>query len=216
MYPEQCRRNYKNFVDGILKVAQEGALFRGAMANGLKLAGLVSVASGTYDYFKENAFFFLGPVSLNRLVGTAIGCATAMTLSMPFDAIKTRLHMMRPLPNGQYPYNGFFDCMFKMIKYECSPKKFSNYGTFYTGGQAYFVRLYAIALVSQWILDYYHSNNYVQEFWQPARYHYPSGIDYDIHDPYTDGPNKMMVYNWSANAGFPGLHPDGKSSMVAL
>jgi len=156
MYPEQCRRNYKSFADGIIKVAEEGALFRGGLANGLKLAGLVSVASGTYDWFKENSYYFFGPVSLNRLVGTGIGVATAMVLSMPFDAVRTRLHTMRPLPNGQYPYNGFLDCFMKMIRYECQPKKFSNFGTFYTGGQAYFARLYGIALVSQHILDYYH------------------------------------------------------------
>jgi len=216
MYPEQCRRNYKSFADGLVKVAEEGALFRGATANGLKLAGLVSVASGTYDYFKENAFYFFGPISLNRLVGTAIGCGTAMVLSMPFDCIKTRLHTMRPLPNGVMPYNGFLDCMAKILRYECSPKKFANFGTFYTGGQAYFARLYGIALVSQWILDYYHANNYTEEYWQPARYQFASGIDYDVHEPWTDGPNKMMVYNWSAKAGFPGLHPDGKSHLVAL
>ena len=39
MYPESQRRNYRSFVDGLVKVTEEGALFRGAMANGLKLGG---------------------------------------------------------------------------------------------------------------------------------------------------------------------------------
>ena len=134
MYPEQCRRNYKNFADGIVKVAQEGALFRGALANGLKLGGLVSVAAGTYDWMKENMFFFFGPVALNRFVGTAVGCGTALVLSMPFDTVRNRLHTMRPLPNGQYPYNGTIDAFFKINKYECSKTKQANFGAFLTGG----------------------------------------------------------------------------------
>lgn len=189
MYPEACRRNYKNFADGFVKCAQEGALFRGALANGLKLAGLVSVASSTYDWLKENAYFFFGPVALNRIIATGAGVATAMALSMPFDTVRNRLQTMRPLPNGQYPYSGTFDCMAKIVKYECSKSKQANFGAFYTGGQAYFVRLYLIAFLSQYLLDYYHAGNYTSEFWQPARYTYSSGIDYDIHNPYTDGYN---------------------------
>ena len=39
------------------------------------------------------------------------------------------------------------------------------------------------------ILDAYHSSDMVSEFWQPARFSYTSGIDYDIHNPWTDGFN---------------------------
>ena len=134
MYPEKCRRNYKSFIDGLIKVAEEGALFRGALANGFKLAGLVSVASGTYDWMKENMFYFFGPISLNRLVSTTVGVATAMFLSMPFDTVRTRLHTMRPLPNGVYPYTGSLDCFVKTIKYEGQKSKMSNWGCFYVGG----------------------------------------------------------------------------------
>lgn len=160
---------------------------------------------------KENAFYFFGPIMMNRLVATTVGVATAMALSMPFDTVKTRLHTMRPLPNGVYPYSGMIDCISKMYKYECQPGKMSNWGAFYVGGQAYFARLWVIAYLSQFILDYYHASNKVQEFWQPARYQYTSGIDYDIHDPYTDGFNQMMVRNWMAKGGFGALSPDGKT-----
>jgi solute carrier family 25 oxoglutarate transporter 11 len=110
MYPEKCRRNYKSFIDGLIKVSEEGALFRGALANGLKIAGLVSAASGSYDWVKENTFYFFGPITAVRLLATTAGVATAVALSMPFDAIRTRLHTMRPLPNGQMPYEGTLDC----------------------------------------------------------------------------------------------------------
>lgn len=105
-------------MDGIVKVTQEGALFRGALANGLKLGGMVCLASGIMDFMKENTYYFFGPIALTRIVGVTSGVATAMVLSMPFDAIKTRLHTMRPLPNGELPYTGTMDCLNKMVKYE--------------------------------------------------------------------------------------------------
>lgn len=217
MYPEQCRRNYKNFADGIIKVAQEGALFRGALANGMKLGGLVSVSTGIYDWMKENTYYFFGPISMVRLVSTVCGVGTAVLMSMPFDTIKTRLHVMRPLPNGAYPYTGTIDCFCKMLKYECARKKQSNIpAAFYSGGQAYALRLFLIAYMSQFLLDAYHAGDYTEEFWQPARFSYTTGIDYDIHNPYTDGYNQMMVRNWMAKGGFPGIHPDGKSSIKVL
>ena len=148
MYPEQCRRNYRNFVDGFIKVAQEGALYRGALANGFKYAGLVSVGGGMYDWVKENMFYFLGPISALRIIGTAVGVGCATAVSMPFDTVRTRLHTMRPLPNGEYPYRGFLDCATKMYRYECAFEKHNNFGSFYTGGQAYFLRLYGIAMIS--------------------------------------------------------------------
>lgn len=102
----------------MVKVTQEGAIFRGAFANGLKLGGIVSLATGIMDYMKENTYYFFGPMYLTRLVGVTAGVTTAMVLSMPFDTIRTRLHTMRPLPNGEMPYKGTVDCLSKMIKYE--------------------------------------------------------------------------------------------------
>jgi len=211
LYPDQCKRNYKSFVDGLIRVTEEKALMRGALANGLKLAGMVSVASATLDWMKENMFFFFGPIYLNKLVSITVGVATATAISMPCDTVRNRLHTMRPLPNDEMPYKNTLDCFNKIVKYECSFDKQSNFGAFYTGGQAYFGRLLVISLLGNLWLEHYHATNQVQEYWQPARFHYTSGIDYDIHDPYTDGFNRMMIKNWMAKGGHSGLHPDGKS-----
>ena len=123
MYPEQCRRNYKSFTDGIIKVAEEGALFRGALANGLKISGILLCAAGVNDWLKENTYYFFGPIPLTRIVGTTGGVIAAGALSMPFDTIRTRMHTMRPLPNGVYPYENSVDCMAKIVKFECSRAK---------------------------------------------------------------------------------------------
>lgn len=148
MYPEQCRRNYKSFTDGLIKVAEEGALFRGAIPNGLKLSGMLCVAAGLNDWMKENAYYFFGPITLVRLVGTAAGVFGAVALSMPFDALKTRMHTMRPLPNGMMPYQHSLHAFAAMLKYECNPSKFSHGNAFYAGAQSYTIRLFAIALLS--------------------------------------------------------------------
>lgn len=134
MYPQQCRRNYSSFADGFIKVAEEGALFRGALANGLKLGLMLTCATGANDWMKENTYYFFGPQIMTRLAGTAGGVIAAMTLSMPLDMLKTRLHTMRPLPNGAYPYNNTLDCFAKILKFECSFDKQANFGAFYSGG----------------------------------------------------------------------------------
>lgn len=92
MYPTQCRRNYKNFLDGLFKVTQEGALMRGALANGCKLAALCSSMTNIFDWCKENSYFFFGPHWLNRLWATASAVTVGFLTSMPFDTIRTRMH----------------------------------------------------------------------------------------------------------------------------
>jgi hypothetical protein len=105
------------------------------------------------------------------------------------------------------------------LKYECSYDHHSNVGAFYTGGQAYFARYLLIALITQYILDYYHATAKVSEFWQPARYQYSSGIDYDIHNPYTDAYNQILNANQRTELPAEGLHPmaaKGKSSVILI
>lgn len=102
------------------------------------------------------------------------------------------------------------------MKYECNPKYQSNPLTFYAGFEAYYLRLFLICYLSQFMLDYYHGRHYVQEFWQPARFHYQTGIDYDIHDPYTDAFNKQLVASQVGQGGLPAAHPSGKTGMTII
>lgn len=66
------------------------------------------------------------------------------------------------------------------------------------------------------MLDIYHARHYDQEFWQPARFNYQTGIDYDIHDPYTDAFNKALVASYSGKGGFSGAHPNAKDGMMII
>jgi hypothetical protein len=216
MYPNGYKRNYKNIVDGLMRATDEGVLMRGSVANGLKLAALCASMTNSYDWCKENSYYFLGPSWINRFWATGVAAGLGTAFALPFDAIRQRMHTMRPLPDGRMPYKNSFDCMNKMLHYEGNYKHQSNLNTFYAGGQAFAVRLFAICWVSQYLLDYYHGGNNTSEFWQPARFKTQTGIDYDVHEPFTDGFNKMMNSKWSVVQGDPAHHPDYKSKHVAV
>jgi hypothetical protein len=127
LYPERARRNYKHFLDGMYKAAEEGALMRGAMANAFKLAAISSSMTSIFDWCKENSYYYLGPHWLTRFWATAAAVTLGTLTSMPFDMIRVRMQTMRPLPNGMMPYINSLDCFYKIMKYECNAHKSSNF-----------------------------------------------------------------------------------------
>jgi hypothetical protein len=91
LYPEQCRRNYRGIMDGLMRATDEGVLMRGGVANGLRIGMLCASMTNVYDWCKENSYFFFGPSWINRLwaTGMAVGCGVVS--SMPFDAVRVRM-----------------------------------------------------------------------------------------------------------------------------
>jgi Mitochondrial carrier protein len=148
LYPEAARRNYANLLDGLFKVMEEGALMRGALANGAKLAAICSSMTSIFDWCKENSYYFFGPHWINRFWATAVAVTVGTVTSMPFDMIRTRLHTMRALPTGEMPYTNTFDCLAKIVRYECNTKYGSNLQSFYAGLEAYWLRLFLICYLS--------------------------------------------------------------------
>lgn len=165
MLPDGYRRNYKSFIDGMMKAVDEGVLFRGAMANGCRIAAICASMTNAYDWCKENSYFFLGPSWINRFWSTGVAAGLGTLVALPFDAIRVRMHTMRPLPDGRLPYWSSWDCAKKMLTYEGSAKYSSNFNCFFAGGQAFGVRLYAITFMSQYFLDYYQGGKNTSEFW---------------------------------------------------
>lgn len=217
MYPEQCRRNYKNMADGLMRSLDEGTLLRGSVANGCKMAAICASMTNTFDWCKENSYYFWGPSWMNRFFATTVATSVGVAVSMPFDAIRTRMHTMRPLPDGRLPYSSSWDCFNKMFTYEANFNHHNNLGCFFAGGQAYGVRLFGICFLSQYLLDYYHGSYNVSEFWQPARFNYTGGLDYDVHEPFTDAFNKMMMSRFyleeQSEAAF---SPDNKTHLSTI
>lgn len=87
LFHKNYKRGYTSFWDGLMKANEERALFRGALANGLRIALLCGSMTGLHDWMKENAYYFLGPSHLNRLVATLLAAAVGTIASMPFDTI---------------------------------------------------------------------------------------------------------------------------------
>lgn len=116
LYPRAYQRGYTSFADGFAKVAQEGALFRGCLMNGAKIAALCSSMTSLHDWLKENVYYFLGPHWLCRIIATAGAVAVGTGVSMPFDNIRVRLHTMRPLPTGEMPYRGYMHMLYCVSK----------------------------------------------------------------------------------------------------
>lgn len=214
MYPESYRRNYSSFYDGFVKCLDEGALWRGALCNGLKIGTMISSMTHVNDWCKENSYFFLGPHFINRLWATAGAVGAGTLVSMPFDTIRMRLSTMRPLPNGKMPYENMMDCAIKIAKYESSLDKNSNGQSLYSGFYAYYARWFVICYGTQIILDWYHSRLRVEEYWQPARYNFQGGIDMDVHDPWTMAFHKGLTsYTFGQKDWMHGaMHPHGKGS----
>lgn len=115
---EFYKRGYNSFWDGLLKANEERVLFRGAVSNSLRIALLLGSMTGLHDWMKEHAYYFLGPSHLNRLFATILATSVGVLASYPFETIRTRLYLMKALPNGAMPYNNALDCFSKIIRYE--------------------------------------------------------------------------------------------------
>lgn len=72
-------------MDGVYKTAEEGALFRGSLANGLRIGALCASMTSIFDWMKENMYYTLGPHMLLRLVSTAVAVTCGALASLPFD-----------------------------------------------------------------------------------------------------------------------------------
>jgi hypothetical protein len=73
------------------KATEEGAIFRGSIANGLRIGALCASMTSVFDWTKENLYYFLGPHMLLRLSSTAVAVTCGALASMPFDMIRVRM-----------------------------------------------------------------------------------------------------------------------------
>ncbi len=193
LYHAKYRRGYKNFFDGFQKTAAEGALFRGAGANGVKIGALCCSMSHLYDLCKEQSYFFFGPHWINRFWACAVTTILGTVVSLPFDNIRLRLHTMRPLPDGRMPYNNTMDALGKALFYETNPDKQANYSALLAGAYMYWLRLFAICYVSMFLLDFYHHNDFVEEHWTPKRFSFQGGLLFNPMDPWTLVHHKAVI-----------------------
>lgn len=154
IFPVNNRRNYQNIIDGLIKVSQENAFMRGGLANAISYGIFFGSISSLYDFLKEYYYFFFGPTHWLRPSCLFAATFVGSYLSLPFDNIKTRLHVMTPLPDGRLPYNGVLDAFSKIFNFECNYWKYSNFHAFHTGFVPYFAKMYISLLAGLYLSDF--------------------------------------------------------------
>ena len=176
---------------------------------------MISGAYALHDWFKENAYYFLGPIAINRVVATLVASLVATAASMPFDTIRMRLYTQRQLPNGAWPYQNTLDCLSKIARYEANIKNHGNFQCFYAGFMPYMARFFLIAYTSQILLDYYHAGSFVSEMWEPVTYSQTPTIAFNVYEPFTlayhKGAIRIVTQDIDETAG---LAPDMKPLKV--
>ncbi|EEA07358.1 carrier protein, putative [Cryptosporidium muris RN66] len=132
--PPQQRRHYKGVFNAMSRIIKdEGvlSLWRGSTPTVIRAMALNMGMLASFDQTKEILQPKFGDTQTTSLIASAISGIFAVTFSLPFDLIKTRLQKMAKLPNGQMPYLGFIDCATKIYRNEGLLGFFAGYPTYY-------------------------------------------------------------------------------------
>ena len=186
LIPKNGRRNYTTFFNGINSVANEKALFRGALSGGLSFGTLMAATPHLYDYLKEYLFFFFGPTNWLRPLCLSTTLLIGSIISLPLDNIKTRLHLASALPDGRFPYKNDFDCMRKAFVYDCNFPKFGNITNLHSGFSAYFIKYFIAMMIGIKVSDLAFRENYKEgDFIEPGNFYRSSYVKLIPHTPLT-------------------------------
>ncbi|KAL8447480.1 hypothetical protein Emed_004363 [Eimeria media] len=149
--PPESRRNYTGVLNALTRIVKEEGvlgLWRGSFPTVLRAMSLNMGMLATNDQCKEMLAPTLGNGWTTTLTASAISGFFAVTLSLPFDFLKTRLQKMRPDPvTGELPYKGVFHAAVKITKTE-------GITAFYTGYPTYYVRIAPHAMITLISMDY--------------------------------------------------------------
>lgn len=73
-------------------------LFKGSLANVVKMAMINITLTGPYDYMKEKIWLVFGDFGFNHFVSLVWAASWCTLLTLPFDNVKTR--MMKQFPDA--------------------------------------------------------------------------------------------------------------------
>eukprot|EP00920_Eleutheroschizon_duboscqi_P031658 GHVT01076307.1.p1 GENE.GHVT01076307.1~~GHVT01076307.1.p1 ORF type:complete len:224 (+),score=16.18 GHVT01076307.1:178-849(+) len=101
----------------------------------------------TFDHAKEALKDRLGDGPSCLVSSAALSGLAAVTLSLPFDFIKTRIQRMKADPvTGKVPYSGVVDCIRKVWRAE-------GPAVFYSGYPTYYFRIAPHAMITLLVVD---------------------------------------------------------------
>lgn len=149
--PKDQRRNYKNGVDALVRMAREEGLkgfFSGATPTVIRGLSMNVGMLASYDPLKRITGSWFGDGTSASLVSAGfLSGWCASTVALPFDFVKTRMQKMRPDANGVMPYSSFFDASRKIAAKE-------GLGAFYAGYPTFVIRI-APHITFTWIFMEY-------------------------------------------------------------
>ena len=149
--PPAQRRNYKNVVDALTRVAREegiSTLWRGLSPNILRGMAMNVGMMSSYDQAKQMIIDYWThdpnpkkPSLKTSVASSAVAGLTCAVGSLPFDVIKSRLMFQKKDPvTGKMPFSGVIDCAVKTFQKE-------GPFAFFRGLPAYYLRCAPHAMV---------------------------------------------------------------------
>eukprot|EP00920_Eleutheroschizon_duboscqi_P031659 GHVT01076308.1.p1 GENE.GHVT01076308.1~~GHVT01076308.1.p1 ORF type:complete len:425 (+),score=79.69 GHVT01076308.1:161-1276(+) len=148
--PPELRRRYTGVGNAICRVVKEEgplALWRGCAPTVLRAMTLNMGMLATFDHAKEALKDRLGDGPSCLVSSAALSGLAAVTLSLPFDFIKTRIQRMKADPvTGKVPYSGVVDCIRKVWRAE-------GPAVFYSGYPTYYFRIAPHAMITLLVVD---------------------------------------------------------------
>eukprot|EP00745_Piridium_sociabile_P019050 TRINITY_DN28799_c0_g1_i2.p1 TRINITY_DN28799_c0_g1~~TRINITY_DN28799_c0_g1_i2.p1 ORF type:complete len:329 (-),score=34.99 TRINITY_DN28799_c0_g1_i2:1185-2105(-) len=148
--PVEQRRNYTGFANAFSRtVNEEGvlALWKGCAPTIVRAMALNLGQLASFDQAKEMIAVNYGKGQWQTLLASAISGFFAVTFSLPFDFVKTRIQKMKKDPvTGEYPYKNMLHCMSRVAREE-------GLGAFYSGYPTYYVRIAPHAMITLLAID---------------------------------------------------------------
>eukprot|EP00826_Nyctotherus_ovalis_P046073 TRINITY_DN5164_c0_g1_i10.p1 TRINITY_DN5164_c0_g1~~TRINITY_DN5164_c0_g1_i10.p1 ORF type:complete len:267 (+),score=88.33 TRINITY_DN5164_c0_g1_i10:455-1255(+) len=146
--PAAERRNYRNVFHALYRIiSQEGVvnLWKGATPTIVRAMALNLGMLTPYEECKQRFKKYWGDTKTTYFAASCVAGFLAAFMCLPFDNVKTKVQKMKRLPDGTYPYKGFFDGFRKSIVNEGVTKLWIGFPVFYVriGGHAMLTLLFS-------------------------------------------------------------------------
>jgi len=132
--PVEQRRNYTGVINALTRIVKEEGvlgLWKGAGPTVVRAMALNLGMLASFDQSKEYFDSTIGKGWTSTFIASAISGFFAVTFSLPFDFVKTRIQKQKPDAQGKLQYAGTFDCFKKTISQEGFMKLYTGYPTYY-------------------------------------------------------------------------------------
>ncbi|GAW79666.1 dicarboxylate/tricarboxylate carrier [Plasmodium gonderi] len=157
--PKELKRNYTGVFNAVYRISKEEgilALWKGSVPTIARAMSLNLGMLSTYDQSKEYLEKYLGVGMKTNLVASVISGFFAVTLSLPFDFVKTCMQKMKVDPvTKKVPYKNMLDCSYQLYKK-------GGISIFYASYATYYVRIAPHAMITLITMDYL--NNFLKKF----------------------------------------------------